>query len=553
MTEIDPRLKDFRNFLYVVWHHLGLPKPTGVQFDIAEFIQNGPRRSVVEAFRGVGKSWITSAYVCHQLLLDPGKNILVVSASKGRADDFSTFTLRLIEEVPVLNHLRPRDNQRFSKVAFDVGPAPPQHAPSVTSKGITSQITGSRADIVIADDVEVPNNSATQMMREKLAEAIKEFEAVLKPNGKVLFLGTPQTESSIYNLLADRGYTIRIWPVRCPGEKSRVSYGDRLAPWVSNLKPGQLVEPDRFDEQELIERELSYGRSGFSLQYMLDTSLSDQDRYPLKLNDLIVMDTNPELAPEKLVWASGTDQQVSGLQCVGFNGDRYHKPMAIVGGWVPYQGSVMAIDPSGRGADETAYAVVKMLNGFLYVTDAGGLAGGYSADVLDKLAQIAKTQKVNHVIVEENFGQGMFTELIKPVLAKHHPCMIEEVRHSIQKEKRIIDVLEPVMNQHKLIIDTSVIRKDMAPSRDIPLEKALLYQMMYQMSRITRSRGALAHDDRLDALSMAVGYWALQMAQDADKKIKASRDRALDRELEKFMASVVGRKPQPEGWIKLPG
>lgn len=553
MTEVDPRLKDFRNFLYVVWHHLGLPQPTGVQFDIAEFIQNGPRRSVVEAFRGVGKSWITSAYVCHQLMLDPAKNILVVSASKGRADDFSTFTLRLIEEVPMLNHLRPRDSQRFSKVAFDVGPAPPQHAPSVTSKGITSQITGSRADIVIADDVEVPNNSATQMMREKLAESIKEFEAVLKPNGKILFLGTPQTESSIYNLLADRGYTIRIWPVRAPGEKDRVSYGNRLSPYVEKLKPGQLVEPNRFDEQELIERELSYGRSGFSLQYMLDTSLSDADRYPLKLNDLIVMDMNLELAPEKLIWSSGVDQAYTNLQCVGFNGDRYHKPMAIIGDWLKYHGSVMAIDPSGRGADETAYAVVKMLNGFLFVTDAGGIQGGYGPDVLNALAGIAKKQKVNHIIVEENFGQGMFTELLKPVLSREHPCAVEEVRHSIQKEKRIIDTLEPVMNQHRLVIDAGVIRKDLLPNRGIPLEKSLLYQLMYQMSRVTRSRGSLAHDDRLDALSMAVGYWALQMAQDADRKIKANKDRILDRELEKFMASVVGTKPRESGWINLPG
>jgi hypothetical protein len=551
MTEIDPRLKDFRNFLYIVWHHLGLPKPTEVQYDIAEYIQNGPRRSVVMAFRGVGKSWITSAYVCHQLLLDPSKNILVVSASKGRADDFSTFTLRLIQEIPILNHLLPKESQRFSKVAFDVGPAPPQHAPSVTSKGITSQITGSRADIVIADDVEVPNNSATQNMREKLAESIKEFEAVLKPNGKVLFLGTPQTESSIYNLLPDRGYNICIWPVRSPSEKDRVNYGDRLAKFVSALKPSQLVEPDRFDEKELLERELSYGRSGFSLQYMLDTSLSDQDRYPLKLNDLIVMDLNPELAPQKLIWASGTDQAVQDLHCVGFNGDRYHKPMAMVGDWMPYTGSVMAIDPSGRGSDETAYAVVKMLNGVLFVTDAGGISGGYGQPVLDKLAGIAKAQKVNMILVEENFGQGMFAELLKPVLAKEHPCMVELTRHSIQKEKRIIDTLEPVMNQHKLVFDISVIKRDYLSTRDLPTEKALHYQLMYQMSRVTRSKGALAHDDRLDALAMAVAHWTEQMAQDADKKIALNRSKALDRELEKFMDAVVGRKPHGDVWMKV--
>jgi hypothetical protein len=533
----------------MVWKHLGLPKPTPVQYDIARYLQNGPRRAVVEAFRGVGKSYVTSAFVCHQLLLDPAKNILVVSASKQRADDFSTFTLRLIEDMPILAHLRPKENQRYSKVSFDVGPAPAQHAPSVTSKGITSQITGSRADLIVADDIEVQNNSMTQAMREKLAESIKEFDAVLKPNGRVIYLGTPQTENSIYNLLADRGYEIRIWPARGPEEKQRVAYGERLAPMVREIKSGQPVDPDRFDETELMERELSFGRSGFALQFMLDTSLSDADRFPLKINDLIVMDTNIELAPEKLVWGSMSDLAHRDLICVGFNGDRFFRPLSIIGDWVPYNGSVMAIDPSGRGTDETAYAVTKMLNGTLFVTAAGGIPGGYSPQSLEALAQIAKKQKVNQIIIESNFGDGMFTELLKPVLSKAHPCSIEEVRHSIQKERRIIDTLEPVLNQHRLVIDTSVVRNDVLSTRDMPSEKALQYQLMYQLSRVTRSKGALAHDDRLDALAMSVGYWTERMAQDVDKKMVERRSRVLDRELKKFMQHVVGRKPRPKTWM----
>ena len=84
---IDTRLLDFRNFLYLAWEQLGLPEPTPIQYDIADYLQNGPRRLCIQAFRGVGKSWITSAFVCHQLLLDPKKNILVISASKQRAVD----------------------------------------------------------------------------------------------------------------------------------------------------------------------------------------------------------------------------------------------------------------------------------------------------------------------------------------------------------------------------------------------------------------------------------------------------------------------------------
>lgn len=552
----EEQLWDFRNFLYLVWDHLNLPDPTPIQYDIAKYIQHGPKRRVVQAFRGVGKSWVTSAFVVHQLLLDPTKNILVVSASKQRADDFSTFTLRLITDMPLLRHLIPTENQRNSKIAFDVGPAPASHAPSVVSKGITSQITGARADLIIADDVESMNNSQTQTMRDKLSEAIKEFDAVLKPDGAILFLGTPQTEGSIYSALPERGFKTRIWPARYPRVSQLKRYGDQLAPTISKKVEedeelvGQPTDPLRFDAEDLMEREASYGRTGFALQFMLDPSLNDLDRYPLKLADLVIMSLNPREGPQKPVWATSSDNVIQDLPNVGMPGDRFYGPVTLGdGSWAPYTGSVMAIDPSGRGADETSYAVVKMLNGFLFVTDAGGLPGGYSEDTLKRLAMVAKEQEVNLIRIESNFGDGMFTQLLKPVLAKIHRVTCEEVRHSVQKERRICDTLEPVMNSHKLIIDRKVIENDYDSTRHLPPEKALRYQLIYQMSRVTRHKGALAHDDRLDVLAMGVAYWAEQMAQDADDQIARRKDEALRDELENFAQGVLGRKPRPLSWF----
>jgi len=548
----DPRLKDFRNFLFLCWEHLGLPEPTPVQYDIAEYIQNGPKRRCVMAFRGVGKSWITSAFVVHQLLLDPTKNILVVSASKQRADDFSTFTLRLIDEMPLLQHLKPHENQRNSKIAFDVGPAPAAHAPSVTSKGLTSQITGSRADIIIADDAESLTNSATQMMRDKMSEQVKEFDAVLKPGGAILYLGTPQTEASIYNQLPERGYDIRIWPARMPTEKQRLGYGKRLAPMIVDmeLEEGDPVDPKRFNTYDLLEREASYGKSGFALQFMLDTSLSDVDRYPLKLSDLVIMRLDREQAPEKILWAGSPEYAYKDLPCVGMAGDRYYMPMGVSGEFMNYQGSVLAIDPSGRGKDETAYAVVKMLNSQLFVTAAGGLPGGYDDDTLKSLAMIAKDHNVNEVIIESNFGDGMFTALFQPVLAKIHKVTINEVRHSVQKEKRILDVLEPVMNRHKLIVDESVIQSDYNSTQHLPADKSLKYQLFYQMTRLTRDRGSLAHDDRLDVLAIAVNYWTEQMSRDVDEAVDYHKNEKLRRDLESFTEHVLGHQgDRGDSWI----
>lgn len=549
---VNKQILDFKNFLYMAWKHLNLPNPTPIQYDLSDYLQNAEeRRIVIEAFRGVGKSWITSAFVCHQLLLNPQENILVVSASKTRADDFSTFTLRLIHEMPILAHLRPRDGQRMSKISFDVAPAKASHAPSVKSLGITGQLTGSRAGIIIADDVESANNSMTQMMRDKLAETIKEFEAVLKPGGRIIFLGTPQTEMSIYNLLDERGYKTRIWPARYPDDRLKTAMGYKLAPIVADEPDveGQPTDPDRFDSDDLLEREASYGKSGFALQFMLDVSLSDADKYPLKVNDFMVMSgpSSWSEAPVSVQWASGREQieNVKQLPNVGLKGDYWAAPMNVSTETAKWDGSVMSIDPAGRGKDETAYTVVKMLKGQLYLTAAGGLKNGYADESLEVLCRVAKEQKVNKIIVESNFGDGMFTQLIKPVLTRVHPVSIEEVRHNTNKEKRIIDTLEPILNQHRLVVDDKVIQQDYQSEVD------LKYKLFYQLTRLTRDKGSLIHDDRLDALSIAVGYWVETMDRDILRAVEDHKKDLLKDELDKFMESSIGRPQKRDNWVQL--
>jgi hypothetical protein len=262
---------------------------------------------------------------------------------------------------------------------------------------------------------------------------------------------------------------------------------------------------------------------------MLDTTLSDAERYPLKLHDFMVMNLTPEVAPMQVAWGSGKDQRIGNeLPVVGFSGDHYLRPMYISKDWTAYTGSVMAIDPAGRGADEIGYAVVKIANGLLFITAVGGLRGGYTPENLARLAAVAKYNQVNEVIVESNFGDGMFTELCKPIFATIHPCAINEVRSTGQKELRIIDTLEPVLNQHRLVLDEKIIEQDSKVEEPE-------YQLLYQLTRITRERGALRHDDRLDALAIAVKFWVEAMARDTNKAVSDSREKAMEDELKKFM------------------
>lgn len=554
-------LDDFRYFLKHVWKHLGMPEPTWVQYSMAHFLQHGERRRGLLAFRGVGKSYITVAFVVWLLLRDPDTKVLVVSASKDRADDFTKFVLDIIGRVPMCQHLMPSmaDGQRVSRVAFDVAGCKPSGSPSVKSKGITSAITGSRADYIIADDVEIPNNSLTQTMRDKLAHAVKEFDAILKPGGHIIYLGTPQTQNSIYNTLMGRGYVFRIWPIMFPTNEQLDKYGPLLSPDIRTSveqQPGlatRPTEPMRFHEKEIAERLLSYGAVEFARQFMLDTRLADGIRFPLRLADLIVMDVHREVAPDTVLWASGPGQILDTLPNVGMDGDRLHRPLAFLDPqgnpprMCPFQGRVMAIDPGGRGADETAYAVVYMLHGMLFLMDSGGLRGGYSEENLTKLATIARDHKVNNVLVESNFGDGMFTALLIPYLKRYWPVSTEEVRSNLQKERRICDTLEPIVQQHRLIVDSKLFDADLRSTEGYPDESSHNYQLWYQFTRVTRERGALRHDDRLDALAMAVAHFVTQLSKEVGAAADESREIEAAAQRQAFM-DRVDRKRGDLGW-----
>ena len=354
-----------------------------------------------------------------------------------------------------------------------------------------------------------------------------------------LFILEPHRTKKVYTISCQVEAIKHIWPARFPDEETVIGYGNQLAPFIAKqltANPnivGDPTDPNRFSDFDLLEREASYGRSGFSLQFQLDTRLSDALKYPLRVSDLIVTDVATDSAPEKLVWASDKQNVIEELPNVAMSGDHFHRPAFVSDSYAEFTGSVMSIDPSGRGKDETGYAVVNMLNGYQFVRRCGGIQGGYNEEVLTKLATIAKEEEVNEIITESNFGDGLFNAVLTPVLKKIYPVTLSEVRSSKQKELRICDTLEPVMNQHKLVFDKKVIKEDFESTRHLPTEAALRYSLVYQMTRISRDKGALANDDRLDALAMAVAYWSDQMSQDVEDQMAARQEERIMAEVER--------------------
>jgi hypothetical protein len=533
---------DFKLFLQALWQQLDLPSPTRAQYAIADYLQHGPKRLQIQAFRGVGKSWITGAFVLWTLFNDAEKKIMIISASKERADNMSIFLQKLIIETPWLAHLRPKsDEARWSRISFDVNCSPHQ-APSVKSVGITGQLTGSRADLMILDDVEVPGNSMTELMREKLLQLCTEAESILTPkkDSRIMYLGTPQTTFTIYRKLAERNYRPFVWPSRYPRKEKLGQYEGLLAPQiVEDIEMGveewEPTDPDRFTSDDLLEREAAMGRSNFMLQFQLDTTLSDAEKFPLKFSDLVITSVNPTQAPDAVVWCSDPRNMLKELPTVGLPGDYFYSPMQLQGEWGPYTETICSVDPSGRGTDETAATYISQKNGFLYVHEVRAYRDGYSDNTLLDILRGCKRYNVTKLLIETNFGDGIVAELFKKHLQQTKQAIdVEEVRANVRKEDRIIDALEPILNQHKLIIDKSVIEWDYNSNKDAPPEDRLLYMLFYQMSRMCREKGAVKHDDRLDSLAQGVKYFTDAMSISAYEAVKARRQEDWQDMLETF-------------------
>lgn len=575
-----PAYEDFRNFLAVTWAHLGLPPPTDAQYEIAHRLQYGydtaeaieldldtllalenePREDIVRCFRSLGKSYITSAFAVWRLLRNPrDEKILVVSASGSKAKEFVSQTKGIINSLEMTKwllegHRQQGAERRDQADQFDIQWSSLSQSYSVAARGITGQITGSRATLLIADDIEIEKNSLTEESRQRLLRSVQsDFVPITKTEhgkGDIIFLGTPQTEESIYNVLVrEMGFRCITIPVKYPNADKLKNYEltenetgrviDILAPYLRRkFEAGKIRhnEPtdQRFGYEELVKIE-SKGRASFALQYMLDTSLSDAERYPLKQHDLMVMSLNTSKAPLTLQWGRDSDRKnyVEDISNVGFTGDHFLRPLFMDTEWGDYEGRVLFVDPAGRGKDQTAWAIVSSLNGMLFVHRVEGYEGD-PAEAMQLIAQDAKAYNVNVIEVEPNFGQGMWVTAFAPVLQEVWPggCTVQESEWARgQKEVRIIDTIEPVLTQHRLIFDDGMVRKDVKGDE-------LIYSLLYQLTHITRERGCLRHDDKLDALAGAVAYFMRVMSQSVSDGRSAYLQQRMEDEIEDFLASM---------------
>ena len=557
---------EFEDFLRDVIEDLMGFNCSDVQVDIGNYIAHGPQYRMVQAQRGQAKTTIAAAYAVWKLIHNPKQRVLIVSAGDKQATEIANWIIQIITNMDELECMRPdrANGDRASVEAYDIHYTlkGAEKSPSVACMGITANMQGKRADTLLSDDIESQKNSATPVQRDRLILLSKDFTSICK-SGEIIYLGTPQTIDSVYNTLPARGYDIRIWPGRFPTVKERPEYAGHLAPYVADRldrdpalgtgggllgNRGQPVDPVLVNEAELSFKENDQGDAYFQLQFMLSTTLSDQNRYPLKLANLRVtaFDRENLIAPMTMNYARTDQNKIA--KPLGWpqnlKDDIYR--LQGVDEFATMTGPYMYVDPAGGGAnaDETAVAITAYCAGRVYLLFCDGRVGGASEEMSEWLTSLAVKWKPKTIGIEKNFGNGAFWKVWEPHLVKQHKCGIEEVWESGQKEKRIIDIMEPAINTGKFVVHEECFAEDILSVQRYPNAERNTYSLWLQLARITQDKGALTHDDRLDAVASAVRFWVDALAHDDEKARAAARADTF----RKMMQNPLGDGRKPKGF-----
>lgn len=542
---------DWLSFLEQVMYIEGF-RMAEIQREIALFMADeANKKTVIHAQRSQAKSTIARGFSLFSLIHNPRLRVVLFTGEASLARKFSKAMIDLFYAMPELSFMLPdkRAGDRDSVEAFDI-----HHSlrgldphPSIAAKSLMSGIQGMRGDIILADDVETYSNSSSSVLREDLIQRFRDLPSICT-NGRIIVLGTHQTTESIYKQLPDMGFKQRFWPGRVPTVEQRPWYGDNLAPSIQALyedpenragcgidgQQGIPTCPEYLGEDVLLGKEQVQGAPFFQLQHMLNPTLSDESRKPLR-TEMIKVVSLPHVNTLPVVLHAVGEERIGN---VGFTRVKWdpsevqEKPYVIA-----------TIDPALGGAksgDRTGYCVLGVVSGYAYVLDAGSWKGGYSEELMTQWAVTMSKFKPSRIIMESNAGNGIITQTFRPILqdyAQQH-CWnvgLDDVRENGQKETRAINRLVPVMGRGALVVTEGAIRSMDDSLSDVEPKLRESFSLWYQINNITYQRNSLRHDDSIDALSLAIE----QVRGRLQTIVKS--DEAKERATTDFIQSMLGQ------------
>lgn len=463
MTQ-DNQSVDFRIFL-ILWNRVQGQDTPHIHLRMADWLQarwiGGDRRLLLMAFRSCGKSTIVGVFAAWLLYTDPNLRILVLAAEGTLARRMVRNVRRMIERHPLTGGLKPPSADQWAGERFTVLRNLELRDPSMMARGVDANITGSRADIIICDDVEVPNTCDTAEKRRALREVLSELEFILTPGGSILYVGTPHSWFTLY------------------ADEARLEAGE-TRPFLdgyARLKlpildaGGQSAWPERYSVDDITRMKDKAGAHKFASQMLLQPVNIAEGRL------------NPALLRR---YESGIDyiRELNRMEIAG------RKIVSCSAYW----------DPAFGGGDGSVLAVIFGDDeGELWLHKIAYLKNDGTTDAATgqclQVAAIMRDLYVPSVTIEIN-GIGKFLpQILRRELGKARiPCAVLERSNSRPKDIRILEAFETVMAARLLHVHGDVLNTPFATEM-----------------QEWRPGGTRGHDDGLDAVAGALSLQPVRL------------------------------------------
>ncbi len=426
---------DFKHFLSLWNQRQNLDTPH-IHLRIAEWLEMRWKQKksmeqlhlLLMAFRSCGKSTLVGVFAAWLLYRRQDLRILVLAADSKLATKMARNIKRIIERHPLTNGMKPKNADQWASDRFTIRRDIELRDPSVVAYGITANITGARADIIICDDVEVPNTCDTAEKRAELRERLLELDYILVPGGMQLYTGTPHSYFSIYAKNAREEI----------GEERPFlnNYQRHMVPIIN--EQGESAWPERYRMQDIERIKTNTGINKFTSQMMLK---------PVNI-------TEGRLNPSLLKYYDSEIIYVKELRRLEIDNVEMISASSF---WDPAFGS-----PKG---DSSVVAVIFMdaennyyLHRLIYLKIDPEDAEDEGTQQCKTVANLTKDLMLPSLVLEAN-GIGKFLPkmLRKEMHRIHSLCRVVEFFNSRAKDIRILEAFDIAMATGRLYIHRSVL------------------------------------------------------------------------------------------------
>ncbi len=479
-------LVSFRQYVWL-WNRLqGLTTPD-LHLEIAGWLEaawrRGDERLLLMVFRDAGKSTLVGLFCTWLLGVDPNLRILVVAAEHALATKMVRNVRGVLERHPLAKALLSPAQGSWASDQLTVERPRELRDPSMLARGLGANLTGSRADLVICDDVEVPNTADTATKRDDLRRRLAELSFVLVPGGLQLCIGTPHAQDTIY---ADP-------EGRDPDNRPFLADYHRLVLPILDAA-GRSRWPERFPRDKVDSLKREVGPLRFRAQMLLEPV--DLREVRLDPGRLVSFESEPEVATaNRRLRVTLEGHELSTVNCW----------------WDPAFGA-----PSGGDSSVVAVVFADTEGGFwctdlVYLHHDPNLAG--EVDEATQLCrQVVAIARKNHcpTITLETNGIGKFLpNLLRQTIKRvNAPVAVREHTATRNKDRRIVEAFDPVLaarslGVHRRVLDTPLPQemRDFQPgahNRDDGLD-AVAACLVEQGSSIGAANGLRGGDVRLSA------------------------------------------------------